>query len=327
MDPRRLVVVWRVTERCDTACAFCAYDARLRRPRRELDEPEAMRFGGLLAEWARQARREVLLVWLGGEPLLWPPLERVSLALRERGLRLALTTNGRALADPRRRRFVLEALDELTLSLDGPPDVHDRLRRRPGLGRRVLEALSDLRARRGDARRPLLRINAVLMRDNVARFGELAALAADAGADELTFNGLGGRDRPEFFPEHRLRPEHVTALAAGLGAARARAGSGLRILGNAPYLARLAFSASLVPMPVVDCGPGQAFWFVEVDGRLAPCSFTTESGGVPIDALRAVADLDRLPAQLADARSRARDACCRDCPSTQVHQKFAGAAS
>lgn len=327
MDQRRLVVVWRVTERCDTACAFCAYDVRLRRPRRELNEPEAMRFGGLLASWAGAARRDVLLAWLGGEPLLWPPLQRVTYALRARGLRLALTTNGRALADPRWRRFAFQALDELTVSLDGPPAIHDRLRLRPGLGATVLGALSELRALRGGAVRPLLRVNTVLMRDNVEHFEELAALVAKAGADELTFNGLGGRDRPEFFPAQRLRPVDVTTLTMALEAARGGAARhGMRIQASVPYLARLAASASLQPMPVVDCGPGQGFWFVEVDGQLAPCSFTTESAAVPIGELRTEADLSRLPARLAEARARSRAACCDDCPSTQVHQKFADAA-
>lgn len=320
-------MVWRVSERCDTACGFCAYDARLRRPRRELDEAEAMRFGGLLARCARAAPRQVLLAWLGGEPFLWRPLERVTRALRERGLRLALTTNGRALADGGRQRFVLEAVDELTVSLDGPPELHDRLRLRPGLGATVVGALRELRARRAGAR-PLLRVNAVLMRDNVARFAELVAAAAEAGADELTFNGLGGRDRPAFFLAHSLRPDDVTALAAALPAARAVAARhGMRIQGSAAYLARLSAGAAQLPMPVADCAPGESFWFIEADGRLAPCSFTVGSGGVPIGELRTQADLAALPARLADARARARAACCDDCPSTQVHHKFAAFAS
>jgi MoaA/NifB/PqqE/SkfB family radical SAM enzyme len=323
LDASRLVVVWRATERCDTACGFCAYDARLRRTRRELSEAEALRFGGLLAEFARASRREVLLAWLGGEPWLWQPLERVTRELRASGLRLALTTNGRALADPERRRFAVEHLDELTLSLDGPPALHDRLRRSRGLGATVVDALRELRALRNGATRPLLRVNTVLMRGNLPHFAELVDAAADAGADELTFNELGGRDRPEFYAEHRLRADDIATLGAALPAARRR----LRIRGDAGYLARLAASAAEQALPVADCGPGDSFWFVEVDGTLAPCSFTVGSAGVKIAELQSVADLAQLNARLAAERLRARPLCCDDCPSTQVHRKFAEAAS
>jgi MoaA/NifB/PqqE/SkfB family radical SAM enzyme len=326
MTARRLVLVWRATERCDTACPFCAFDAGLRRPRRELDTAEALRFGALVARWAAGTDREVLFSWLGGEPLLWPPLARVSVTLRILGSHIGLTTNGRALRDPQRRRWVLQALDELTLSIDGPPALHDRIRGRPGSGRELLETLRALRAARADRSRPLLRVNTVLLRGNVDRFPDLVDLVAEAGADELTFNALGGRERPEFFPQNRLSPEDVERLAASLPGIRLDARRrGLCVRGGGAYLARLRASAAGVPLPVEDCGPGREFWFVEVDGRLAPCGFTTAEYGVPIGELRRPSDLDALPARLAAARLRRRAAACHDCPSTQVHAKFAEA--
>jgi MoaA/NifB/PqqE/SkfB family radical SAM enzyme len=320
----RLVLVWRATERCDTACGFCAYDARLKRSRRELDATEAIRFGTLVGTWAAARGREVLLSWLGGEPFLWPPLVEVSRTLAASGLRLALTTNGRALAEARWRRFVVDSLAELTVSLDGPPRVHDRLRRRAGLGGGVLEAIAAIATLgANEGRRPLVRVNTVLLRDNLASFGELVRLVADAGADELTFNALGGNDRPEYFAEQGLRREDVAFLAGALPAIRAEAAArGLVVRGGDAYVARLAASAAGVPVPIDDCAPGRDFWFVEVDGRLAPCSFTVATYGVPIAALERGEDLDELPARLARARRAARAHVCDDCPSTQVHAKF-----
>jgi MoaA/NifB/PqqE/SkfB family radical SAM enzyme len=328
MTARRLVLVWRVTERCDTRCPFCAFDAGLRRPRRELDAAEALRFGDLVARWAEDRGRGVLVSWLGGEPLLWPELETTSATLRSRGLQIGLTTNGRGLGDPDRRRWALDSLDELTLSIDGPPSVHDRIRGRPGSGRELLATLRALRGGRGDRPRPLLRVNTVLMRGNVDRFPELVGLVADAGADELTFNALGGRDRPEFFPANRLRPADVESFAASLPDLRLDAGRrGLQVRGAGSYLARLRASAAGVPLPVEDCGPGRDFWFVEVDGRLAPCSFTAAEYGIPIAELERPSDLDALPARLATARLRRRAGPCLDCPSTHVHAKFAEASA
>jgi len=327
MDLPRLVVVWRATERCDTACGFCAYDVRLRqRTRRELEPEEALRFGGLVSEWAAARGRAVLLSWLGGEPLLWPGLVEVSEALAARGVCMAVTSNGRALAgDAARRAWAARTLAEITVSLDGPPRVHDALRGRPGLGQGVLAAIAAIAALRDGAggRRPLLRVNTVLMRSNVAAFAELVERVAAAGADELTFNALGGNDRPEFFATQRLRREDVEAFVAALPALRRAArANGLEIRGSASYLARLAASAAGVALPVDDCAPAGWFWFVEVDGRLAPCSFTVDGYGVPIAELRRGEDLDALPGRFAAARARARAAVCADCPSTHVHAKF-----
>lgn len=317
-----LVVVWRVTERCDTACAFCAFDVSLRRPRRAVDAAEVLRFGALVAAWARSRGRVALVSFLGGEPLLWPPLTDVCSRLRDEGAALAVTTNGRALAAPRWLRFAA-GLHEVTVSIDGPPAVHDALRGVQGGGRSLLEALGALRALRRDGR-PKLRVNTVLMRDNVARLPELARLVADAGADELTFNALGGRDRPEFYPAHALRPADVAALGDVLPELRAEATArGLTVTGAPGYLRRLRAWAAGEALPVEDCGPGRDFWFVEADGRLAPCSFALEAG-VPIASLRAPEDLDALAARLAQQRAQVRPAACGDCPSTQQHGKWRG---
>lgn len=313
----RLVIVWRVTERCNLGCRFCAYDAHLRRPRRAFDAAEALRFGRLVAEWARG--RDVLVSWLGGEPFLWPPLADVTADLRDRGLRIALTTNGRALADVAWARWCADSLDEITVSLDGDAAFHDWARDRAGSAAEVLAGLRRLSG-------PLVRVNTVLMRGNVDGFEALCEAVADAGADELTFNQLGGNDRPEFWPANRLRPEDVERFADRLPGVRERmAARGLRIAGDPAYLHRLRCSARDERVPVDDCAPGRRFWFVEIDGAIAPCSFTAEGYGVPIGGLTTPAHLDALPARFAELRRQTRVAACLDCHSTRVFAKFEAA--
>src|SRR5437870_5487444 len=90
-----MVVVWRITERCNLSCQFCAYDRQLDRPRRAADPDQIARFGSVLSEYQRMSGDRVLVSWLGGEPLLWPPLERLSAQFhREFQLRISATTNG-----------------------------------------------------------------------------------------------------------------------------------------------------------------------------------------------------------------------------------------
>jgi MoaA/NifB/PqqE/SkfB family radical SAM enzyme len=115
-----VIVVWRVTERCNLACGFCAYDRRLARPRADAEPGAVLAFGGRTAAYQRRTGDQVLVSWLGGEPLLWRPLAGLTAALTgELGLRVSVTTNGTALASPAVRAHLLEHYSEVTVSVDG----------------------------------------------------------------------------------------------------------------------------------------------------------------------------------------------------------------
>lgn len=318
-----MIVLWRTTTRCNYACAFCAYDRRLDIVRHEVGVAEALRFGRLLAEWSRARTTPVLLSWLGGEPLLWRSVWDLSAALAGEGLAISATTNGSTLHRAEARASILAHFVELTVSIDGPALVHDRLRGRAGAWDKVREGLCALGAERGTA--PLkLRANIVLMRETIAHFAGLCATLADWGVQEITFNQLGGRDRPDFFPAQRLRPADVAHLASLVPQLRQRlAARGVTLCGDARYLDRLRASASAESLAVDDCNPGRDFLFIDEHGVVAPCGFSGAAYGIPLAALRTVADLDALPARFAAARAARRLATCGDCPSTQTFAKFA----
>ncbi len=322
-----LVVLWRLTEVCNLACPFCEYRRGLRRPRRAARPEDVLAFSRVLGEYSRKTGRPVLLSWMGGEPLLWPPLWEVSRALRrEHGLRLSLTTNGTRLTPALCRRLA-EDFAEVTLSVDGGAPLHEHLRGAPGLYSRLraaAESLSELKSALG--RGPLLRANTVLMRSNIHALEELGAALAEWGVEALTFNALGGVPGDPFFDCEHLRPEHVAWLRDALPGIRTRlAARGLTVLGDARYLHRLAHSAAGLPLPIADCAPGQSFLFIDEAGRAAPCSFTAAEYGVPAGSIHTIADLRALPARLAANRRTAPSAACTDCHSTQVFGKFASA--
>lgn len=320
-----MIVVWRVTERCNLSCPFCAYDRTLVRPRAEAERAEVLRFGAVLGDYARERGERVLVCWLGGEPLLWEPVMDVSRTFRATfGLEVGVTTNGTTLHAPGVLDAVLACVSELTVSVDGPAAVHERLRGAPGNWERLRAAVNTLSARRRVENAPLrLRANVVLMRDTLPGFAGLCRALAEWGLDEITFNQLGGRDRPAFFPAHRLTPEDARALAALVPGLRAElAARGVRLCGDERYVARIEASAAAVPLPVVDCAPGERFLFVDEGGRVAPCSFTGAELGRPLARVRTLDDLLALPAAFAGTRRVRPAAACGDCPSTQVFGKF-----
>jgi radical SAM protein with 4Fe4S-binding SPASM domain len=320
-----MIVVWRITERCNLACPFCAYDRTLTRGRRTMDATAARGIVARLAEYQETTGDPVLLSWLGGEPMLWPEFEALSREAVARGLRLSVTTNGTLLTRPAIRTLLGTLFAEVTVSVDGLAPTHDRLRGWPG-GYAVLaqsvRALADEKVRNGQG--PKLRVNTVLMHRTWKEFSALCEDVAGWGVEEITFNQLGGNDRPEFHPAHRLTPEDVEGFVAALPGVRERAmAHGLRVVGGDAYLRRLRATSRGLALPVEDCGSGERFWFIDERGRVAPCSFTVEGYGVPWVDLATVAEWRELPARFRQARALRRLSPCDDCHSTQVCEKFA----
>ncbi len=324
-EPPLLVLV-RVTTACNLACGFCAYDRRLRFARVTLAEAALETLFDLLASEAARRHRigeaPPLLSWIGGEPLRWRPWATWSRRARAARIRVSATSNGTTLADPRVRAAVLAELDELTLSLDAEGARFDGLRGWPGGAERLESSIRELVRERAAVGSGLkLRVNTVLMRSTIAGYPALARRLAGLGVDELCFNALGGRDRPEFHVDEALLPRQLEALAAEMPRLREDlAMQDCRLIGGQSYLARLLRAAHGTPSPIAECEPGTRFLFVDEHGRVAPCAFTGDEYGIPLSAIGA---LSELPARFREAR-RARCApACADCPSTQVFGKFA----
>jgi len=321
-----MIVVWRITQRCNLSCPFCAYDRRVSRPRRDADVGAVLRFGAALAEHQRATGDSVLVSWIGGEPFLFSPLRDVTAFFtKELGLRVSATTNGTTLRSAAVREHVLAHYAELTISVDGIGSIHDELRGWRGGYAALRDAVIDLaETKRRNHHGPRLRANIVLMRQTLADFEPLCIELAGWGIEEITFNQLGGRDRPEFFPAHRLHSEQGARLQKEIPRLRARlAGLGVGLCGSDRYLFRIQASSRDETIPVADCRPGEQFLFVNEEGIVSPCSFTTRGYGVPLTELDGAEELLDLPKRFAQLRRERRLAPCEDCHSTQVFEKFA----
>ncbi|WP_129776564.1 radical SAM protein [Peristeroidobacter soli] len=316
-----MIVIWRVTTHCNLGCGYCAYDRNLPFERADVDEGTVLRMARLFSEYQSRTGATVMISWLGGEPLLWKPLASVSKMLsKELGLQLSATTNGTALKSAALRSMIADDFAELTVSVDGPAAFHDRVRRWPGGFEHLRSVVTQLRAdTQSRERRLRLRVNTVLMAKNIHLFGELCEQLISWGIDEITFNQLGGNDRPEFYREHRLRPEDVETLTKMLPRLRDRLWAhGIRLSGGSQYLHRFRASASGERLRVDSCNPGKKFLFIDERGQVAPCSFTLADYDVHVDELRSVEDLMTLHSRYEQRRSH----WCDDCPSTQVFEKF-----
>jgi MoaA/NifB/PqqE/SkfB family radical SAM enzyme len=80
----------------------------------------------------------------GGEPFLYSGLREVLQHAKSLGLRTTVTTNGYFL-QPRRLESLRDFVDVLAVSLDGPPELHNRLRGSPHAFDRLCAGLKSLR--------------------------------------------------------------------------------------------------------------------------------------------------------------------------------------
>ena len=321
MTPHELVIVWRVTENCNLGCHFCGYSRSLNRPRRTVDPETVLVFGRILRDYSQRYQRDVLVSWLGGEPFLWQSLLAVSqIFKREFNLRVAVTTNGLALSAASVRERVAELFDHIVFSIDGLADFHDRVRDSKGLFERLRTNVIALRQIQSSLK---IGANTVLMRDNLRQFEVLCNELVDWGVSEITFNTLGGRDRPEFFPKNRLSNNDVAWLRAQLPFLRERLSRrGCKIRGSDVYLERIAALASDVAMPIRDCHPGVQFLFIDESGVIAPCHFTVDGYGVPTEQLKSADDVHHLNAIFSTRQNRELLTPCFDCKSTLEFGKF-----
>ncbi len=186
---------------CNLACAYCFY-----REKSSLFPSGAATLMGpeVLESFVRQylecrPRGEVCFAWQGGEPTL-AGLEfyrrAVELQARYAGGRRvtnALQTNG-VLIDDRWAEFLAEHRFLVGVSIDGPPQLHDRFRRDPAGGPtadRVLGAIGALRRARAE-----FNTLTVVNRRNSEHPLEVYAFLKEIGSTFLQFIPLVERMAP-----------------------------------------------------------------------------------------------------------------------------------
>lgn len=143
------------------------------------------------------------VVFTGGEPLLHPQIIECLEYVRDKGLHSSLATNGWFLAE-HADAIAESGLDILGISIDGPEEVHDRIRRRKGTFQRAFEGIRQVKR---NGKRPLIFLNTCIQTDSYAHIDQLVDDASEVGVDGMNVQVLWTRppDRAalhnELFPE------------------------------------------------------------------------------------------------------------------------------
>ncbi len=290
-----------ITEACPSRCTYCDYGAR--HPA-ELDTDAWRRLVDATA--ALGVKR---LCFSGGEPCARRDLlDLVDHALAA-DLEVELNTSG-ALFD--RHRGLAGKLALLKVSLDGPADVHDRIRGRAGSHD---EAIAAARAGVDAGARTVL--SCTVTAHNVDLLEYVAERAADLGA-LCCFQPVNDYGHLRDQAHLDAAPPEPDRLARALDRIEAGIQSGR--YASRHSAAGLAHARKSPAFPALRCWAGHTFFIIDADGSLLHCDrSSTAAPRVPI-----------VDDDIATALARAGDVQCSGCAfsgATELNLLMAGRVS
>ncbi len=151
---------------------------------------EVLPAGVLLEAFSGLPPGRVKIYLWGGEPLLYPHLEELLSGLHRQGHYVVINTNG-VLLEKFAPALVSHRVGGVDVSVDGPPEIHDRIRGMEGTFAALSAGLERLRelGRTDPSGRLLVKSVTVVSEENQDCLEETAAVLAGSGLyDALIFN-------------------------------------------------------------------------------------------------------------------------------------------
>ncbi|MGO8789415.1 MAG: radical SAM protein [Terriglobia bacterium] len=270
--------------RCNCRCMMC--DIWRIRQIREITaqdlEPHLAGLRELKVRW---------VVFSGGEPLMHSDLSALARLLRREGIRLTLLTAGLILE--RHAVQVAEDMDDVIVSLDGPREIHDRIRGVPDAYRRLERGIRALRERR--AGMPI-HARCTVQKNNIRHLLATVRAAEELGLNSISF--LAADIMSEAFNHSVpmsesargdvvLDSDDLGALETGLGLLATLCKEQMRsgfIRESPEKLRRIAlhFRAHFgqAPPAAPRCNAPWVSAVIESDGSVRPCFFHRPFGNI-----------------------------------------------
>ena len=238
-----------------------------------------------------RALRVRWVVLSGGEAQMNSGLAALGRLIRSSGIRVTLLTAGLLLKP--RAASVVECVDDVIVSLDGPRAVHNEVRGVPNAFERLSEGVTALRHLRPEmivrGRCTVQKMNHASLRATVRAAGQIqlnsiSFLAADLSSE--AFNRPGGWDSPRLSTV-ALSAEEVDQLEREVRALIAEYADDITsgFIAESPEKLRRVvrhFRAHLGQVPAVAprCNAPWVSSVVEADGTVRPCFFHPALGNI-----------------------------------------------
>ncbi len=179
--------------RCNLDCSFCSIGSGAfidwRNSQADMETDRALDVIDQISDI--QALRPKLRFY-GGEPLLHPDFHYIVKHARKRRVKWSITSNGVFVKD-QIDSFINTGCSDLTLSLDGPAEAHEKIRGASGIFSRIKEGIMELtKKKRGDGI-PKISVNCVICRENQNVLKDFLAELSEWGVSSVSLQHTGGR--------------------------------------------------------------------------------------------------------------------------------------
>src|ERR1700747_1293462 len=170
------LVFWEVTKGCNLRCIHCRATATELSSPTDLPTRTALNIIDQIA-----AAANPILVLSGGEPLYRSGIFQLARSSTDKGLRVALATNGTLVTKDVARMIVDAGVRRVSISLDGADALtHDSFRGIPGAFEAAVHGLRNLKALGMS-----VQINTTIARHNAHQLPDVLQLARNLGVDAL----------------------------------------------------------------------------------------------------------------------------------------------
>jgi AdoMet-dependent heme synthase len=170
------LIFWEVTKGCNLRCIHCRASATELSSPSDLPTDRALDIITQIAAFANP-----ILVLSGGEPLYRRDIFQLARFATDRGLRVALATNGTMVTKQLAKRIVDSGVRRVSISLDGADSLtHDTFRGIPGAFDAAVYGLRNLKELGMS-----VQINMTIARHNARQLPQVLDMARGLGADAL----------------------------------------------------------------------------------------------------------------------------------------------
>lgn len=285
-----LQVVWNVTRACNLKCKHC-YENAGRRGSDELTTKQALKAIDIMSKAG-----VVFLAFSGGEPTIRPDILKLISRAAEKGMYIAVATNGTTFANRARvKEFKDAGMKFVQVSLDGiDAETHDTFRGIPGTFEKTIAGIKNC-----VAEGLFVEVSTTVTRYNFSQIRKMIALCEDLKVNWLMFYNLVPVGRGVELIDVDLTPiERERMLQILWERASSEKKSTLEVLTTAPQLGRIAFTANAQTEPndvvvapthfsnprlpaqmksltefIGGCGAGRFYVALEPNGDIYPCVF------------------------------------------------------
>lgn len=205
--PRMTQLFLEVTSRCNMRCVHCGSSCTGTGSELSLDQIRQV-----LQEFCNDAeysRQKPFVILTGGEPMMRSDLKQIAELLHKMQFHWGMTTNGTLITEENAHWLSALGLASVAISLDGPPEYHDRFRGQTGAYDAAMRGLQCLIQENDHICKS---ITTVVTRQNLPFLSTMYHMWCDLSIDNWRLLGVEPIGRALDHPEMMLQPEEYRQL-------------------------------------------------------------------------------------------------------------------